>query len=286
MDSSTLRYMQSMTKYYDDLVPRYLRDALKQQRQLQKFADSVTGPLVKELHSVRQKLDGLTAIADQQRQIIESSKRWTDALAIVQSELPKRGWYLTGQEAGRLTERLAKLAAESKWPEIDQLLLDQASQMKVNVDAFAAWLTQKRVRDCCVNRVRLFLKARDEEEHEVATLVGVPLIDELSRALYEGKDFTTKRNKQAKPQMANKTASGTGRLNHYCEGFVGAFGLIHQDVEVSRAEDEDYFNRSAILHGMMRRSYGPKDSAKTFMTLMFLVFAQDEQLEPQEAESP
>jgi hypothetical protein len=35
--------------------------------------------------------------------------------------------------------------------------------------------------------------------------------------------------------------------------------------------DEDYFNRAAIVHGKMRREYGPKDSAKVFMVLMFLV---------------
>ena len=44
-----------------------------------------------------------------------------------------------------------------------------------------------------------------------------------------------------------------------------------------RVVEEDYFNRSAIIHGMMRCSYGPKDSTKASMAFMFLVFAFDEE---------
>ena len=76
--------------------------------------------------------------------------------------------------------------------------------------------------------------------------------------------------------MACDSGSSRSKLNNYCQGFVEAFGLIHHDVDASRVEDEDYFNRSAILHGMMRRAYEPKDTAKIFMVLMFLVFAIDE----------
>jgi hypothetical protein len=260
----------------DDLIPRYVQEAIEQQRRYQGIADADAAPVIKQLQSFQKQLADLQEIADRHQDLIESSKRWTDALTIAQTELPKRGWYLTGKEAGTLTERLASLARDGKWADIDQILVRQASALTVNTDAFSDWLKKNSVPDCCVKRVEIFLKARDQGDHEVATLVGVPLIDELCRSLYGGRDFTSKRSKQPKPQMACSSGNATARLNHYCEGFVDSFGLIHHDVDTSRVEDEDYFNRSAILHGMMRRSYSSKDSAKTFMTLMFVVFALEE----------
>lgn len=64
-------------------------------------------------------------------------------------------------------------------------------------------------------------------------------------------------------------------LGDYHRGFVEEFGLIHGDVDPARLEDEDYFNRSAILHGMMKRPFGQKDTAKVFMIVMFLVAARE-----------
>lgn len=276
MGTSVNRQLEAMARSYERLVPNYLQDILDRQQQYQEMAEAVAGPVLRQLRAFQQQLNIAKAFDDRFLAAIESSKRWTDALTIVQSKLPERGWYLTGKESCRLTERLAGMATEERWAEIDELLVEQASSLTVNVEAFAEWLKQNEVLDCCIDRVRIFLKARDERNHEVATLVGVPLIDEVCRALYDGKDFTTKRGKQPKPQLACKTGSGTPRLNHYCEGFVDAFGLIHHNVDTARVEDEDYFNRSAIVHGMMRRGYGPKDSAKTFMALMFVVFALEE----------
>jgi hypothetical protein len=62
---------------------------------------------------------------------------------------------------------------------------------------------------------------------------------------------------------------------------VEEFGLIQKYVDMTRLDDEDCFNRAAIVHGQMRRAYGPKDSAKVFMVLMFLVFAREESAETQ-----
>ena len=247
--------MTSITSLQDRLFQKYLERALRQ-------------------------LPDTKRIIEGQLRLNESSQRWRDAVEIIQAELPKRGWYLTGQETSLLTPRLARLAKEENWTEIDRILVEQATGLVIDVAALAEWLKQHNVPDCCVERIRIFLKARDDGSHEISTLVGVPLIDELCRALYGGRDFTSKRSgRQPKPQMACNTNATTNRLTHYCEGFVRSFGLIHEDVDPSKLDDEDYFNRSAIVHGMMRRSYGPKDSAKAFMALMFLVFATNEENE-------
>jgi hypothetical protein len=40
--------------------------------------------------------------------------------------------------------------------------------------------------------------------------------------------------------------------------------------------DENYWNRHAIVHGLMQRAMGLKDSAKCLMALNFLFFARKE----------
>jgi hypothetical protein len=220
------------------------------------------------------------SIAEGMRNVVESAERWEAALTIVQAELPKRGWYITGHEPAILTGRLGVLILEEKWHELDDCLMEQASKLPLKVDVLFEWLAEKNVLQCCIERVRIFLDARSKGDHEIATLVGVPLIDELSRALYGGRDFTTKRKRQPKPGMACSTSSDAARCSDFCKGFVSSFGLIHEDVDPSKLENPDYFNRSAIVHGMMRRGYGPKDSAKAFMAIMFIVFAMDDPDDP------
>jgi hypothetical protein len=277
VDSSFIQQMKAITDHYDRLIPDYVRHAIREQQRYAKMAEAAARPFLNDLRDVQEQLAGITKIVEEQKRMAESAKHWANALAIVQIELPKRGWYLTGRESGRLTPRLAKLIETEDWHKIDAILVEQASALSLKADTFLEWLTQQSVPNCCIERMRIFLAAREDGQHEIATLVGVPLIDELSRALYDGKDFTTKRHKrQPKPQMACVSGNGASKLNSYCEGFVESFGLIHQDVDATRIEDEDYFNRSAILHGMMRRPYGPKDTAKVFMVLMFLVFAVDD----------
>jgi hypothetical protein len=57
--------------------------------------------------------------------------------------------------------------------------------------------------------------------------------------------------------------------------FRAEIGLVHKDATPQRLGDENYISRNAFLHGQMRRSYGPKDSSKTFLLIMFVVFAFD-----------
>jgi len=266
--------VKSLTSFYDSLMPNYVTALVEQQRRIQEHLTASLRPFETELLKIQEQFSFVTAIARQYQDLRESSERWAEALTIVQSELPKRGWYLTGQEPGRLTPRVATLINEQKWEEIDKILVAQATSLNINAEKFTTWLHEHSVPKCCIRRARIFLDARAEENHEVATLVGVPLIDELSRALYCGRDFTTKRGrKQLRPQIACTTTTGESPLNHFCKGFVDTFGLLHQDFEPAKAEDENYFNRHAIVHGLMRRNYGPKDSAKTFMALMFVTFA-------------
>jgi hypothetical protein len=81
------------------------------------------------------------------------------------------------------------------------------------------------------------------------------------RYVFDGKDFTTMRGRQPRPQFAC-TTDGTEKLGVYHSGFVQTFGLVHKNVTPQRLGDENYFNRNAFLHGQMRRSYSPEDSAK------------------------
>lgn len=210
----------------------------------------------------------------------EACGRWARALAIVRAELPKRGWYLTGDEPITLIEQLAYGAEAKDWTAIDEILLENANQIRLNKDLFQQWLAQHRVPDYCIERVRLVLDHWESGNHEVTTIVGMAVIDELCRCLYDGRDFTTKRNRQPKPQLACRTPGATRELRRFEKEFVETFGSIHKDIEPDRLEDENYFNRAAILHGQMRRKYGPKDSAKVFMILMFLVFGLDDEAQP------
>jgi hypothetical protein len=203
---------------------------------------------------------------------LDSSEQWATAVAVVVTELPKRGWYLSGKEPSTFFPMLAALIRSQDWSALDAAVMTQAEHLRVDVDRLVQSLEQRGVPHYCTSRVRIFFEWYRCQEHELATIFGLPLIDELCRHLYAGKDFTTKRAKQPKPQIACKTASSP-YLTEFASRFVQQFGLIHEDVDAGRLEDPEYFNRSAILHGLMRRAFGPKDCAKTLMVLLFLVFA-------------
>lgn len=202
----------------------------------------------------------------------EASKRWTRALMILCVELPRRGWYLTGEEPITLIEELVHWVEARDWAAIDEILVKQVARLHLDGDDFQEWLSEQGVPDYCIERVRLVLEYRESENHTVTTIVGMTVIDEICRCLYDGRDFTTKRNKQRRPQLACRTTEDARALSHFAKSFVETSGLIHEDTDRRRLGDEDYFNRAAILHGQIRRGYGPKDLAKVFMLLMFLVF--------------
>jgi len=267
---------EPLTAAYDKLIPKYVRNLVEEQQRLIKRAEAALTPLGTDVFDLQRRLSSIDAVTKTLSRWYEDSERWAEAIAIVQTELPKRGWYLTGQDPCSFTPKLARIIREKNWEELDRLLVRHATQLKIDIDAFATWLQQHGVLECCVNRVRIFLEARTNGQHDTATLVGLPTIDEVTRALFGGKDFTSQRGR-TKPQLACATTDGESQLTHYSKGFVEAFGVIQMHFDPKRAEDEDYFNRNAILHGLMRRSYGPKDSAKTFMGLMFVTFAFDDE---------
>lgn len=225
----------------------------------------------KEAETVNKEVENIRKWHDS---IFESSEGWAQGLEVLHAELPRRGWYLTGKEPCTFTQRLARYAKAKNWDALDSALIAHSAELKLNIDKFIEWLVQKNVPDYCIGRVKCFLEARDAQDHEAAVAIGVPLIDAICRSLFDGKDFTTKRGRQPKPQFAC-SSDGNPTLGDYHFGFVKTFGLIHEDVDPKRLSDEDYFNRHAILHGQMKRSYGPKDSAKMFMAIMFLVLAFD-----------
>jgi hypothetical protein len=108
--------------------------------------------------------------------------------------------------------------------------------------------------------------------------LAFPLLDEVAKQIY-GKTFTTKRRRrgdQSKPELALRTATGAD-LRPYCEAFVQVFGCLQEDCDLSRLADEDYWNRHAIVHGLMQRAMGIKDSAKCLMALQFLFLAQQDE---------
>ena len=197
---------------------------------------------------------------------------------LISAALPKRGWYLSGQEPCTLTNSLAKAVREERWDTVDQEMMEHLPQFKMN--PLRAWLAQEGVPAYCIGRLCRFLKHHDEGNYEEATYLGVPLLDEIAKHLYGGKTFTTKRtsrrrSNQSKPELAFKTSSGPD-LASYCESFVQTFGSLQEDPDDKSLADENYWNRHAIVHGLVQRAMGVKDSAKCLMAISFLFFARKE----------
>lgn len=203
-------------------------------------------------------------------------RRWAPAFAIVSSELPKRGWYLTGEEPITLVGELADRIRNENWSGVDELLLEYVSQLKLDRNRLRDWLAQEDVPAYAIERISLVLAECEAQDHAAATIVGMATVDELCRHLYDGRDFTSKRSgRNLKPQIALATPSSKRRIGLFAKQFVQSFGMIHEDVDPRRLNDQDYFNRSAVVHGCMRRSYGPLDSAKVQMLFMFLIFGAE-----------
>jgi hypothetical protein len=148
------------------------------------------------------------------------------------------------------------------------------------IDLLKQWLAEQGVPDYCANRLFLFLSHHEAERYEESTYLGVPLIDEITLYLYKGKSFTTKRGNrkskdQSKPELAIKSP-GAPELEDFCNAFVQAFGSLQENPDYTKLASEDYWNRHAIVHGLMRRPMGRKDSAKCLMAIKFLIFAKKE----------
>jgi hypothetical protein len=216
---------------------------------------------------------------EEQNRIDAWVKRGQEDHMLISAILPKLGWYLSGQEPCTLSNRLAKSVREEKWGKVDQEIMEHLPRF--SVDPLQAWLAQQGVPNHCINRLFRFFKHHDKGNYEEATYLGVPLLDEIANHLYGGKTFTTKRAKrrsrgQSKPELALKTPSGPD-LENYCESFVQTFGSLQEDPQIALLANEDYWNRHAIVHGLMQRAMGIKDSAKCLMAISFLFFARKEE---------
>jgi hypothetical protein len=209
------------------------------------------------------------------RDVEAANARWLRDSETVIQVLPQRGWYLTGQEPCTLVHQLARFIEAADWEMVDRTLLDNMPRLLP--EKAAQWLSEQNVPAYSVKRFQLFLDHHHAGRYEEATFIGIPLLDELSRHLYDGADFTTKRQSQncTKPAMAMRRASGLG-ITSFASRFVSGFGSLQKDSLLDRCEDPDYWCRHAILHGQMRRPMGLKDSAKCYMALAFLIFAREQ----------
>jgi len=209
------------------------------------------------------------------RDVEAANSRWRKDSETVVQWLPQRGWYLTGRERCTLVHELARLVNASDWEMVDQTIM--ANMPHLLPEKAATWLGEQNVPACCVSRFRLFLDHHSAGRYEEATFIGIPLLDELSRHLYDGADFTTKRASRncTKPAIAMRRANGIG-VSSFARRFVAGFGSLQKESALDRCDDPNYWCRHAILHGQMRRPMGPKDSAKCYMALAFLIFAREQ----------
>lgn len=209
------------------------------------------------------------------RDVEAANARWLKDSETVVQALPQRGWYLTGREPCTLVHQLARFIEAHDWEMVDRTILDNMPRLLP--EKAAQWLNEQNVPTYCITRFQLFLDHHHEGRYEEATFIGIPLLDELSRYLYEGADFTTKRQSKncTKPAMAMRRPSGV-RVTSFASRFVSGFGSLQKDSTLNRCADPDYWCRHAILHGQMRRPMGLKDSAKCYMAIAFLIFGRDE----------
>jgi hypothetical protein len=216
---------------------------------------------------------------DEQAQLLGALHAHHDAQNLVSTELPKRGWYLSGEEPCTVTFELARFIRDGDLEQVDQVMMQHLPDFQL--DALREWLAQEGMPNYCADRLVRFVRHHQEGNYEEATYIGVPLIDEIAKHLYRGKAFTTKRGSrrggdQSKPELAFKTVSGP-ELANYCEAFIQAFGSLQEDPDPKRLADENYWNRHAIVHGLMQRAMGVKDSAKCLMAIKFLIFGRKEE---------
>jgi hypothetical protein len=219
-------------------------------------------------------------LREEEKKHADSAKQFSEMTALLQTEMPQKGWYLTGKETNRSHVVLAKHLKDGDWEAVDEIMVAQAMRLPINVDKLAKWLADHNVPEYTIDRLRGFMRHFKAKHHDEATALGVPLIDEICRLLYEGRDFTTKgkgKHKKCRPAISEPKKDGTQSVKSYASGFLRQFGLFQKDWDATTDFGaEDYFNRHAILHGKMQRAYGPKDSAKTFMAIMFICTAFNE----------
>lgn len=283
IDSNTLRLIADAQAMVDRLAPNiaWLKESIDRAT---RFADDVRR-MGEQFASPFQQMvlqdrtwTYVQNMVEERNQLLAGLDRHRNARMLISAQLPKRGWYLSGQEPCTLSLRLAKSVGEGDWDQVDQEMMEHLPEFKM--DLLRQWLTQEGVPDYCINRLCRFVKHHQEGNYEEATYIGVPMLDELARHLYRGKTFTTKRasrggGDQSKPELAFKTSNGPD-LSSYCEQFVQVFGSLQENSDQRSLADENYWNRHAIVHGQMQRAMGLKDSAKCLMAVNFLLFARND----------
>lgn len=283
IDAYTLRQIADAKAMADRLVPD-LSHFQKCAEQASRFAREIEAMSAAMSSFDRYVLQDRTwtyaqRMVDDHNRLIAGMEQSQKDVLLVAVTLPKRGWYLSGQEPCTLSNRLARSIRNDRLDQVDEQMMVHLPQFKV--DKLCAWLVQEGVPAHCVDRVSRFLRHHGDGNYEEATFLGVPLLDELAKYLYGGKAFTTKRpgrrgSDQSKPELAFKTTSAPD-LGNYCARFVQAFGSLQEDPDHNSLADENYWNRHAIVHGLMQRAMGVKDSAKCLMAISFLLFARQQE---------
>lgn len=129
-------------------------------QQVQQRIDAISSQLALPIEEVLSPLKGLDEVA----------KQLVRAITTVASELPHRGWYLTGEEPITLVKELAQHIEAGEDAEIDRILVEYSSNFRIDHGRFQQWLAQRGVPGCCSERVRIVLEHRDSEDHESATI--------------------------------------------------------------------------------------------------------------------
>ncbi|MBZ0111844.1 MAG: hypothetical protein K8J08_05250 [Thermoanaerobaculia bacterium] len=214
------------------------------------------------------------------QKVSESQNR----IEMVAEELPKRGWYLSGHDPVSLYHELADYLDSGDLAGVDRRMVDYASTLQKDIEPAIKSLTSRGVAHYTADRLRLFWRLLHGAEHTAATLVGLPLVDELVRAVYGNRaDFSSKgrdRQKREKPLLGIKDPRRLQQPDCVGQLFLNQVGSVQAQVDPAKFEDEDYFSRHAMLHGQMRRAYGIKDSAKTALIIVsVLQFAESPSVE-------
>ncbi len=290
IDSYLLRQVADAQAMIDRIAPdlSWVRESAEQAarftREIEAMAARFSSPFDRIVLQDRTRTY-IENMVDRDNQLIAGMERHHNAHMLISMALPKRGWYLSGQEPCTLSLRLARSVREGDWDQVDQEMMQHLPHFKM--DVLRQWLAQEGVPEYCIDRLSRFVKHHQDGNYEEAVYIGVPLIDEIAKHLYRGKTFTTKRGNrrggdQSKPELAFKTARGPD-LASYCEAFVQAFGSLQEDPDQKALADENYWNRHAIVHGLMPRAMDVKDSAKCLMAINFLFFARKEEEEDADA---
>lgn len=176
--------------------------------------------------------------------------------------LIERGWYLHSQVPVTLISELSSFMDGKDYEAIDEEIFKYIPT-EYNFE-------EGELPDYTLNRLNRVIENYKKDSYEEATYLGIPLIDEICISVYQ-KTFTAKRPYKPKKGQDQSKPDLYSDVHSFAQKFLTKFSSLQVDVDISRYEDENYWNRHAILHGYMKRPMGKKDSAKCLMTIAFLI---------------